>query len=457
MQRKHGEIFPAEHVISLIHSDDGTPLGIVNVIRDISERKKAELSLIQSEEKFRRIFNTIEEGYVVTDLDGTVLMVNPATCRILGYDELEVVGADMSMLYASTDERSRFKATLLRKGSVENYILTAIRKDGSTITTEANARLVTNHEGLPIGMEGTFRDITARIQADKILREREEQYRAFFENNHAVMLLVSPETGTIVDANPAASEFYGYSRERMQKMFISDINAQSETEIFQEMADARKEKRAYFIFSHRLADDTVREVEVYSGPIMVHGHQLIYSVIHDVTQRVAMEREMERMATTDALTGASNRHQFFQHAEQELKRAQRYGQALTVMMLDIDYFKSINDNHGHQAGDVVLRGLSSLIINTLREPDIFGRLGGEEFAAVLPETEIEGGMLVAERLRHDLASLTVKSKDAEISFTVSIGVTEIEKSDMSIEEAINRADEALYRAKRTGRNRVVKG
>ena len=189
---------------------------------------------------------------------------------------------------------------------------------------------------------------------------------------------------------------------------------------------------------------------------MVQGTQLLYSVIHDVTERIRMEKDMKHMATTDALTGASNRHQFFQLSSQELKRSQRYGHDLCVLMLDIDYFKSINDSYGHQTGDVVLRALTVLAKTTLRETDLFGRLGGEEFAAILPETDMEAGLLVAERLRVELAKLTVQAKDNDVTFTVSIGVALASEKDVAIEDAINRADEALYKAKRTGRNRVEK-
>ncbi len=457
LRRSNGEIFPADFAVSLIKNDEGASLGIVNVIRDISIPKKAEKSLRESEEKFRRIFEGIGEGYVVTDLDGTILMINPATCRLLGYSESEIVGADMGLLYDSAEERAKFKNILMTQGSVENYHLTARHKDGSILITEANARIVANDEGAPVALEGTFRDITARVEAEKVLREQEEQYRAFFKNNHAVMLLVAPETGHIVDANPAACTFYGYSQEDMQQMTISDINTLDERAIFEEMAKAREEKRSYFIFNHRLADGSIRDVEVYSGPIMVRGHQLLYSVIHDITQRVAMEREIKEMATTDTLTGVNNRRQFFLLAEQELIRTKRYEQPLTVLMLDIDYFKTINDTYGHQTGDIVLKELADTAIATLRETDIFGRIGGEEFAAVLPETDNHDAQLVAERLREALATLAVRSGNDSVSFTVSIGISEVDKTDTAIETSLNRADEALYRAKRTGRNRIVLG
>lgn len=457
LKRRKGEIFPADQSVSLIKGDDGATLGVVNVIRDISDRKHAEAELKRSEEKFRRIFETIEEGYIVTDLEGTVLMVNPATCRLLQYEESEMVGRNIDTLYRQVDEGTGFREILQDKGALRGLQMTARRKDGTTIVIEANAHQVLNNQDEPVAMEGTFRDITRRIEAEKVLRESEKQYRAFFENNHAIMLLTDPKSEQIIDANPAAGDFYGYPLEVMRTMNLSQINALGQDEMFNEMRRSLDEGRSYFIVRHRLANGALRDVEVYSGPIMVQGAQRLYSVIHDVTKRIELEQEMKLLATTDPLTGASNRHQFFSLGGVEVQRAKRYDLPLTVIMLDIDYFKSINDTYGHAAGDQVLKTLSGAVSSLLREPDIFGRLGGEEFAVILPQTGADEGAEVAERLRAALASLAVEVGDQTVSFTVSMGVTRISAADQTVEELLNRADEALYKAKRMGRNRVVRG
>eukprot|EP00828_Plagiopyla_frontata_P009338 TRINITY_DN14801_c0_g2_i2.p2 TRINITY_DN14801_c0_g2~~TRINITY_DN14801_c0_g2_i2.p2 ORF type:complete len:298 (+),score=118.44 TRINITY_DN14801_c0_g2_i2:86-979(+) len=242
-------------------------------------------------------------------------------------------------------------------------------------------------------------------------------------------------------------------------MCIRDsLHVLSEVEIFQAMTEARAEHRTNFLARQRLANGDIRDVEVYSGPILVQGKQLLYSLVHDVTERVRLERELERMATTDALTGADNRHRFFQRAGEELTRSLRYGHPLCVLMLDIDHFKHINDSYGHQSGDAVLKALVVLSLNTLRETDVFGRMGGEEFAAILTETDLKAGLLVAERLRESLQKCTVRDVGGhEIHFTVSIGVVERRETDADMEAIIRRADEALYRAKHMGRNCVEKG
>jgi diguanylate cyclase (GGDEF)-like protein/PAS domain S-box-containing protein len=457
LKRRKGEIFPADQSVSLIKGDDGSTLGVVYVIRDISDRKHAEAELKRSEEKFRRIFETIEEGYMVTDLEGTVLMVNPATCRLLQYEASELVGRNIDTLYRRVSERTGFREVLRAKGAIRGMQMSARRKDGTSIVIEANAHQVLNSQDEPVAMEGTFRDITRRIEAERVLRESEKQYRAFFENNHAIMLLTDPKSERIIDANPAAAEFYGYPIEVMRTMNLNRINALGQDEMFTEMRRAMDEGRTYFIVRHRLATGELRDVEVYSGPIMVQGVQRLYSVIHDVTKRIELEQEMKLLATTDALTGASNRHQFFSLGGVEVQRAKRYDLPLTAIMLDIDYFKSINDTYGHAAGDQVLKALSATVSSLLRAPDIFGRLGGEEFAVILPQTDMEEGAEVAERLRAALAALAVEVGEGPVSFTVSMGVTRISPEDKTVEELLNRADEALYKAKRMGRNRVVRG
>jgi PAS domain S-box-containing protein len=119
-------------------------------------------------------------------------------------------------------------------------------------------------------------------QALRREREQEERYRSMFENNHAVMLLIDPDEGAIVDANPAACDFY-YGREQLRALRVSDLNILDPAQIASEMAHARAMRRTFFEFSHRRADGTVREVEVYSGPVPVEGHQLLYSIVHDIT------------------------------------------------------------------------------------------------------------------------------------------------------------------------------
>jgi diguanylate cyclase (GGDEF)-like protein len=178
-------------------------------------------------------------------------------------------------------------------------------------------------------------------------------------------------------------------------------------------------------------------------------------VIQDITERKVLEDKLEEQANTDFLTGCDSRRHFLERAEQEFSRIRRYGGEMSMLMLDLDHFKKINDSYGHQVGDTTLQILVQACKALLREVDVFGRLGGEEFAIMLPETGSERALEVAERLCHAVAMAEVPLENAPpIHFTTSIGVAVLTAEDIRIDTLLNRADRALYRAKNAGRNRV---
>jgi two-component system cell cycle response regulator len=164
--------------------------------------------------------------------------------------------------------------------------------------------------------------------------------------------------------------------------------------------------------------------------------------------------ELESLSRTDALTGVPNRRSFDQALMQETARSRRYGSALGVVVLDIDDFKKINDTHGHQAGDEVLRSLARTVAGALREGDVLFRYGGEEFVALLPYADLAGAMKAAERLVKAVGASPIRAGSAMISVTTSAGVAALTSSDADGLSLVARADSALYEAKRNGRNRV---
>lgn len=180
------------------------------------------------------------------------------------------------------------------------------------------------------------------------------------------------------------------------------------------------------------------------------------SGIHtDITAQKVVECELVRQAHTDHLTGFHNRGYFMQQAERELQRSIRYGGPLSIFMMDVDHFKKINDTYGHKVGDRVLQKLAEVCLNTLRMVDIIGRVGGEEFAILLPETTEQEALRVAERLRQAIANVTIPlGHGLPLSVTVSIGITSLMSKDDNIDVLLNFADKALYEAKNAGRNRV---
>lgn len=172
----------------------------------------------------------------------------------------------------------------------------------------------------------------------------------------------------------------------------------------------------------------------------------------EIAKRLKLEKKLLHQTRTDELTGATNRRYFMQLGDEEINRSHRYGRPMSLLMLDLDHFKEINDNYGHSIGDEALQRFSQLCRSTLRKPDIFGRLGGEEFAIIIPEESLNGAMRTAERLRlraeEDFAT-------TDYRLTVSIGVTELTAHDLTIGDLLKRADNMMYKAKHQGRNRVI--
>lgn len=174
----------------------------------------------------------------------------------------------------------------------------------------------------------------------------------------------------------------------------------------------------------------------------------------DLTATKRLQEELRQMASTDPLTGLLNRRRFLEQAESDFQRSLRYQHELAVVMLDIDHFKTINDTRGHFTGDQVLVAMSRSTESLLRNTDIMGRWGGEEFAILMPETPLAGAAILAERLREELARLVVTTSSGDLRFTVSAGVAARGKTDADVTDIMQRADTALYAAKEHGRNRI---
>ena len=200
-----------------------------------------------------------------------------------------------------------------------------------------------------------------------------------------------------------------------------------------------------------------RWLDTHAVPMRDAGGNIkgLLGVTRDVTERKKVEQELERQARTDALTGLANRRQFMELAEQELSRTQRYGGQLSMLMMDIDHFKRVNDTYGHHMGDLVLQKLGALCRETLRDIDSVGRIGGEEFAVVLPQTGAEKALEVAERFRKTIAKAELPlAHGLPLRFTLSIGVTTLAGPSANVDTLLAQADKALYEAKNQGRDRV---
>jgi len=199
---------------------------------------------------------------------------------------------------------------------------------------------------------------------------------------------------------------------------------------------------------------TGRVIRCHCAVLPGGGRMLIYG---DVTDIVRQAEELERLATTDGMTGIFNRRHFMTLADHEWSRSRRYRWPLSFLMIDIDFFKSINDGFGHEVGDRMIVHLATLAHDCKRGSDVLARIGGEEFALLLPESDLPEAQIAAERLRREFAANPLVAKAGRIPATVSIGVAVADDAMTGIADLMKAADAALYEAKRGGRNRVVCG
>ncbi len=289
-QRRDGSIFEAAISGAPLRDAHGKTRGFVALGEDITERKKAAAALHTQV----RVLASMIEGVVVTDNHGQIIYSNPAFDKMFGYESGELQGRHCSSLNACSraDNQALFKELIQEicdtgvwRGEFYNR-----RKDGSTFYTAAHlSALQLNDKKLYIAVE---EDITERKQVTEALQESEARYRSLFQNNHAVMLLIEPETAAIVDANPAAGTYYGYAPEELTAMKMTEINTQPLKQLRQEMRQACSGEKQQFFFQHRLAGGEVREVEIFTGPIQVQGKKLLYSIVHDITERRQAEEEL---------------------------------------------------------------------------------------------------------------------------------------------------------------------
>jgi len=302
-----------------------------------------------------------------------------------------------------------------------------------------------------------------------IARKRlEEQLRQSEQRLHNVIALaqdaivVADDRHRITLFNPAAERMFGYRAEEILGEPLNRLIPERFRAKHDSIVDGFKGSAPMV----RAADGRPEVVGLTAGgrefPVEISiskevsdAGMLLTAVVRDVTDRRRFENELVRLATTDSLTGLPNRRHFLETAGRELVRLRRYARPATVLMLDVDHFKRINDTHGHAEGDEALKAVAATCRRTLRDSDLTGRLGGEEFAVLLPETAFPEALDVAERLRAALAEIPVPVSGAgDRHLTVSVGVSPCVPQDASIEQSLGRADLALYRAKERGRNRV---
>ena len=289
--KNNGDIFPAEVSARMFKLGDKDV--IQGIVRDITLRKKVEKTVRESEEKLRAMFNASPLSIVLLDREGRVLDSNDGIAARLETTRSQLVGSCI-WDYFSESVRARRKIQSETVFDTGEPITAEDERDG--LWSEFHIYPAIKSAGGRVkAILVEVMDITERKNSMTALQESENRYKSLFKNNHTVMLLIDPDTGSIVDANPAAIAYYGWSHEEIIGKKISEINTLSEALTNAEMEQASLEMRKYFNFQHKLASGEVRDVEVYSGPIVIFGKRLLYSIIHDITDRKRAEEERNRL------------------------------------------------------------------------------------------------------------------------------------------------------------------
>jgi PAS domain S-box-containing protein len=253
-------------------------------------------SIKQSKSEIESIFRAapVGIGYVI---DRKIQRVNQRFCDMLGYNEDELVGKNSHIVYPSMEDYEYVGKEKYRQisekgtGTVETRLK---RKDGKIIHVILSSTPI-DLSDLSMGVTFTALDISQRVKMEKDLLESEERFRLMFENSKAIMLLINPANGKIVQANKSAITFYSYSMDQFKnELYIQQINTLSEKEVKEEMDRARIGDKSYFNFKHKLADGNSKVVEVYSNKIMVKGKELLFSIIHDISDRVKANKELQK-------------------------------------------------------------------------------------------------------------------------------------------------------------------
>jgi len=429
------------------------------------ERKQAEEALRASEARYRGLFENVIEGVYRATVDGRLESVNPALVEMLGYERAEELLAltSTSALYVNASDRDRVVATLDRDGLVRDAEYQLLRRDGTTITVVENARLVRGADGAVVGYEGTIADITERKLAEIRLSEEKEKAQVTLQSIGDAVI-TADANGCIEYLNPVAEGLTGWETREAAGRPVSEI-FQVLSETTRQPLDSpilrclREGRLVELIEPSLLVNRRGQEISIQdsAAPIRDRNGRLVGAVMvfHDVSQERRLQRALAYQATHDALTGLINRREFESRLNDALQAVRDDPSVSHVLLyLDLDQFKVVNDTCGHQAGDRLLKQITSVVQTRIRTTDVLARLGGDEFGVLLADCTLETASRIAENLRQAIRDFRFVWQDRVMNVGVSIGLAEINGSVETLAAVMSAADVACYSAKDSGRNRV---
>ncbi|MDQ3707242.1 MAG: diguanylate cyclase [Chloroflexota bacterium] len=412
------------------------------------------------------VLESANEAIIAMTLEGDILTWNSGAEQLFGLPATRMKGKriyDVVPGELHREMQGLFKKIVHGKYA-RSLEMDYLRNDGQGMHLSLALSPINDEVGRVVGVSCIAHDVTNRKQKEQVLEQAEREYRGLFEHAQDAILIIEPEGEVILDVNERACDLYGFSRAELIGMSIESLSHDPDydkTQIEQALSTGTNRR---FQAKQFRRDGTLLEVDISAAVVKYRGRQAVLSINRDITEFVRLENALREMAIRDELTRLYNRREMSRLLTDEIERCRRYNREMSLLMIDIDWFKRVNDTHGHQAGDEVLQGIARLLVEKTRATDHVARYGGEEMAVILPETSPEHALVVAEHLRcqvaeHEFAvSAGTAQEGAEplkLSVTISLGLASF-SAEFNTEEAILvAADRALYEAKRRGRNCAV--
>jgi diguanylate cyclase (GGDEF)-like protein/PAS domain S-box-containing protein len=453
--RASGEIRDVEVHSGPVDAGGGRKL-LYSIIHDISERRRAEQALQQSEEKYRVIFDYAPVGIYQSTRDGTIVTANVALARMLGYDSVEdLLTRNLERdVYADPSQREELIRRFEPFGYANNVETKWRRKDGSPIWVQLNAHGIRSSHGT-MYFEGFVYDVTERKRAEESVIAANAQLL-----KHSAAMTASMDGIGIIDdrleftyANDSLARLFGYpSPQAMLGRSLCDLyEPHEQVRLITSIVPLVQERGRWRGEATGLRADGgsfPQEISLTA----IAGDNSTVCVVRDITERTYAEEQIKHLAYHDALTNLPNRLLFKDRLSVALSHAHREGTSLAVLFLDLDRFKVINDSLGHNIGDQLLQAVASRIAACVRESDTVARLGGDEFTVLLPRLQrsqdvapIAGKIIEAVRYPFHI-------EGREFYITTSIGISVYPEDGADAETLIKNADTAMYQAKEMGRD-----
>jgi diguanylate cyclase (GGDEF)-like protein/PAS domain S-box-containing protein len=452
--RKDQSVIPVFLSVRCVREVDGSVDYFVALLQDITARKQAEKALRQSETHYRTMFASAPEGVWMIGPDRCTTEVNQRMCDLVGYTREEFLGRNP--VEFADEENSRIfeeKARIVPNRQTRTYEIALRHRDGHNILTEFRATNLFNEDGSVMGVLAFVADLTVRKQAEAKLHLAANVFSHAREG-----IIITDASGTIIDVNEAFTRITGYGREEALGQNPRILKSGRQDKAFYEVIWRDLTEQGHWsgeIWNRRKDGEVYAELLTISSVRDAAGAVQQYAgLFSDITAMMQHQSQLEHIAHFDALTSLPNRVLLADRLQQAKAQALRRNQQLAVAFLDLDGFKTINDQHGHDAGDQVLVKLAQRMKQALREGDSLARLGGDEFVAVLIDLEDQAASLpMLSRLLLACAQ-SVQVGDLSLHVSASLGVTFYPQAqDIDADQLIRQADQAMYQAKLAGKNR----